>query len=262
MGYAGEMREASALLVLLALACISGFGMGSMEGAEDSIIAMIEDGDATEDRGQTEEMVSTLEGSSVGMDEKAEFDEFTRRHRKRYKDHSEFAKRFGVWKDNLSFVRKWNADGSSAFKVGMNEFADLTDDEFAANYLNPSLHDEYLQSETFKTSLLQENAGTSDSSKEAAGFYDIRWHKNTGKKPRMQDWTKKGAVSEVNNQAKCFACYAFAACGAIEGALVIQGKPLRKLSAQQIVDCSTPSSGFMNHGCKGGTMVKSYKYII
>merc|ERR1712139_53893 len=286
MGYAGEMREASALLVLLALACISGFGMGSMEGAEDSIIAMIEDGDAAEVSGQSEEMVSTLEGSSVGMDEKAEFDEFTRRHRKRYKDHSEYTKRFGVWKDNLSFVRKWNSDGGRKFDVGMNEFADLTDEEFASSYLNTNLHEEYMQSETFTESLLQESAGTtlgesaaekdgehstvqakaqakaSTKQHDAVGYYDIRWHKNTGKQPNTVDWTSTGAVSEVNNQAKCFACYAFAACGAIEGALVIQGKPLRKLSAQQIVDCSTPSSSFMNHGCKGGTMVKSYKYII
>lgn len=46
-------------------------------------------------------------------------------------------------------MRKWNSDGSRGFKVGMNEFADLTDDEFAASYLNQGLHDEYLQSETF-----------------------------------------------------------------------------------------------------------------
>merc|ERR1711934_388363 len=200
----------------------------------------------------------------MGMDEKAEFDAFTKRHSKKYKDSGEYKKRFSVWRDNLSFVRKWNSDGSRKFHVGMNEFADLTDDEFAASYLNKDLHNEYLQSETFTGSetLLQESAGADMKESDSTGYYDIRWHKNTKKQPDSVDWTTTGAVSEVNNQAKCFACYAFAACGAIEGALVIQGKPLRKLSAQQIVDCSTPSSGFMNHGCKGGTMVKSYKYII
>jgi len=112
--------------------------------------------------------------------------------------------------------------------------------------------------------LLQDSAGAKekDNAKESTGYYDIRWHKNTHQQPDKQDWTKKGAVSEVNNQAKCFACYAFAACGAIEGAVKLQTGKMQKLSAQQIVDCSTPSSGFMNHGCKGGTMVKPYKYII
>merc|ERR1740130_1346125 len=85
---------------------------------------------------------------------------------------------------------------------------------------------------------------------------------NTNSQPAVQDWQQKGAVSEVNNQAKCFACYDFAACGAIEGAVWTHKKSLVRLSAQQIVDCSAPSSGFMNHGCKGGTMVKSYKYIV
>jgi len=262
--------KAMLLVALACAACISVQGVAVEE--EDSIVAMIESDDAESDA----DMVSTLEGSSMGMDEKAEFEAFTKKHSKNYKDHVEYTKRFGVWKDNLQFVRKWNSDGSRHFDVGMNEFADLTDDEFAASYLNTNLHDEYLKSETFTETLIQESSGsdlgestdmrmdTRESTKEgdATGYYDIRWHKNTGKQPDKVDWTTTGAVSEVNNQAKCFACYAFAACGAIEGALVIQGKPLRKLSAQQIVDCSTPSSGFMNHGCKGGTMVKSYKYII
>jgi len=250
---------------------------------EDSIIAMIEGEDTAEDGRRLGEAVSTRDDAGIGMDEKAQFDAFTHKHSKNYKDHKEWTKRFGVWKDNLDFVRKWNSDTTRHFDVGMNEFADLTDDEFAQSYLNTKLHDEYLQSETFtEQSLLETSEGTelkesddmqdssgmdagskaTDKAKDAAGYYDIRWHKNTKKQPDSVDWTTTGAVSEVNNQAKCFACYAFAACGAIEGALVIQGKPLRKLSAQQIVDCSTPSSGFMNHGCKGGTMVKSYKYII
>jgi len=276
------MRTVDGALLFIALACICGATVGVMEEADASIISMIEEDEVSDRQLGEEDQVTSLEGSSVGMDESAEFHEFTKRHNKKYKDSGEYKKRFSAWRDNLSFVRKWNSDGSRGFKVGMNEFADLTDDEFAASYLNQGLHDEYLQSETFtgQETLLQESAGSgndddlgeslgdsemdkeSASAKDEVGYYDIRWHKNTGKQPDHVDWTKVGAVSEVNNQAKCFACYAFAACGAIEGALVIQGKPLRKLSAQQIVDCSTPSSGFMNHGCKGGTMVKSYKYII
>jgi len=255
------VRIIVAALVILGMSCSMASAMNSAADVDASVISMIdEEADTQLD---TTAMVQSLEGSSLGMDDTAEFEAFTHRHSKKYKDGGEYKHRFTVWKDNLDFVRKWNADGSSSFSVGMNEFADLTDEEFAASYLNTNLHEEYMQSETFMgESLLQESAGTGTESKAAAGFYDIRWHKNTGKEPEKADWTKVGAISEVNNQAKCFACYAFASTGAIEAALVIQGKPLRKLSAQQIVDCSTPSSGFMNHGCKGGTMVKSYKYII
>jgi C1A family cysteine protease len=270
-------------LLLISLACICGVIQGNTVEEEDTIIAMIEDDDTGGDDRRLGEAVTTLDGDGLGMDEKAEFDAFNKKHSKNYKDQKEYHKRFGVWKDNLDFVRKWNSDSSRHFSVGMNEFADLTDDEFAQSYLNKDLHNEFLQSETFTQDELLEtsegtdlgesaktdeqeessmDAGASAKERDAVGYYDIRWHKNTHKQPDSVDWTTTGAVSEVNNQAKCFACYAFAACGAIEGALVIQGKPLRKLSAQQIVDCSTPSSGFMNHGCKGGTMVKSYKYII
>jgi len=182
--------------------------------------------------------------------------------------------RYKVWKDNLDFVRSWNADTGNGFRVGMNEFADLTDDEFAEHYLNSELNDEAVRSETYmaeaalrsETETLVQTADGA-SAKDAWqnqlwDHYDIKWHKNTGSQPQTQDWQAKGAVSPVNNQAKCFACYAFAACGAIEGAVWTHTKKLTRLSAQQIVDCSAPKSGFMNHGCKGGTMVKSYKYII
>jgi len=255
--------QTALLFVVLGSICLSVTAVNNDVDEDDGIIALL---DADENEGShvnLQESVTTLEGEGMGMDEKAEFEGFVKQHRKKYKDHQEYSKRYGVWKENLSFVRKWNNDGSRSFDVGMNEFADLTDDEFASNYLNKNLHQEYLNSETFKgESLLQESAGDTQGAKDTTGWYDIRWHKNTGSAPKHQDWTKRGAVSAVNNQAKCFACYAFAACGAIEGAIKLKTGVLRKLSAQQIVDCSTPNSGFMNHGCKGGTMVKSYKYII
>merc|ERR1711966_351418 len=206
------------------------------------------------------------------MDAESEFHQFTRTHKKRYQNRKEYKHRYGVWKDNLDFVRSWNSDNNNGFKVGMNEFADLTDDEFAEHYLNSEINDEAVKEEEMRESqllteqseeLLQTKDGESSRwSNQLWQHYDIKWHKNTNSQPTVQDWKKKGAVSEVNNQAKCFACYAFAACGAIEGAVWTHKKSLVRLSAQQIVDCSAPSSGFMNHGCKGGTMVKSYKYII
>jgi len=260
------------LLVTIGCAFVTVSAVHEAAAEDDGIIALLdaEDEEAHDtDHVRLAESASTVESEGIGMSEEAEFERFTKQHKKQYKSHGEYRKRYGVWKENLDFVRKWNSDQSSAFEVGMNEFADLTDDEFAASYLNKNLHDEYLNSETFKSeTLLQESSGVrgkateSEEAKDNQGYYDIRWHKNTGESPDKQDWTEKGAVSAVNNQAKCFACYAFAAAGAIEGAVKLRTGKLRKLSAQQIVDCSVPSSGFMNHGCKGGTMVKSYKYII
>jgi len=211
----------------------------------------------------------------LGMDEVSQFHRFVSSHKKRYKTKEEYSKRFGVWKENLDYVRKWNGEKHS-FQLGMNEFADLTDTEFADTYLNPNIHSEFEKSETFMAAeeerLRRAQKATGAESfvdidgKEKWGDYssddwDIRWHKNTGVQPATADWHEKGATTAVNNQAKCFACYAFAACGAIEGAKYINTGKMQKLSAQQVVDCSTNPT-FRNHGCKGGTMVKSYKYII
>jgi len=198
------------------------------------------------------------------MDEEAAFDKFAQH--KNYHSKEEYAKRFAVYKENVAFVRKWNAEGHS-FQVGINEMADLTDDEFAREYLNPTIHNEYVKSESFlaaeeaKAALTQKKQGSrAEVLADVTEDWDIRWHKNTGQQLDEVDWHAKGAVTAVNNQAKCFACYAFAACGAIESATFITTGKMKKLSAQQIVDCSRQK--YKNHGCKGGTMVKSYKYIV
>jgi C1A family cysteine protease len=206
------------------------------------------------------------------MDAAEEFHKFTKKHNKRYETRTEFNKRYKVWKDNLDFVRSWNSDGSTGFKVGMNEFADLTDDEFAEHYLNEELNEEATNADIALRETAEMRSSETESFLQTGNggkwenqlwdHYDVKWHKNTGNQLASQDWQQKGAVSPVNNQAKCFACYAFAACGAIEGAVWTHHKKFDRLSAQQIVDCSAPNSGFMNHGCKGGTMVKSYKYIV
>jgi len=269
--------KAGPALMLILVALTATVVMGYSEHDDADIISLIEEDPSPE------ELVSDMEDEArgslgeshragVGMDAESEFHKFTRTHKKRYQNRKEYKHRYGVWKDNLDFVRSWNSDNNNGFKVGMNEFADLTDDEFAEHYLNSEINDEAVKEEEMRESqllteqseeLLQTKDGDSSQwSNQLWQHYDIKWHKNTNSQPAVQDWQQKGAVSEVNNQAKCFACYAFAACGAIEGAVWTHKKSLVRLSAQQIVDCSAPSSGFMNHGCKGGTMVKSYKYIV
>jgi C1A family cysteine protease len=224
--------------------------------------------------------LSDVHAEGIAMDEAASFKAFAQFHKKKYGSRNEYQQRFSHWKKNLDFVRQWNGDTSKSFKLAMNEFADLSDGEFETTYLNPKMHDEFLKSETFlaaeemrksKAGRMKMNADvladissgdhTSDQVQDSPDEqFDIRWHKNTGSQPADMDWHKKSATTEVNNQAKCFACYAFAACGAIEGAKFINTGKMVKLSAQQIVDCSREV--YRNHGCKGGTMVKSYKYII
>jgi len=269
------------LLSLLAFYGLLVISSSTLPIDEDSdVIAMIDN--LPVGHASLGEMDMDMDEENMAMDEKASFDRFAKFHQKKYETKEEYGKRFNTWKDNLSFVRKWNSDGSASFKLGINAFADLSDDEFAKTYLNPSMHDEYMASETFlearreetrrdqksKEKILRKQetvlgaSGDGDDDSSDAGW-DIRWHKNTGTEPETMDWhtyNGKSATTAIDNQAKCFACYAFAACGAIEAAKFINTGKMVKLSAQQIVDC-THDEEFRNHGCKGGTMVKSYKYI-
>lgn len=251
---------------------------------DQDVIELIDDSPEEEVSLGDMDMEMEMSEDDMAMDQRNSFARYTKLHRKKYESKEEYEQRFGIWRDNLDFVRKWNADKSNSFKVGMNVMADLSDAEFAHDFLNPKMHEEFLASETFaaaeeerrkrrKMKALQGErklgeAEESDEDAELGGTtqgygygdgYDIRWHKNTGKQAKDMDWVPKKAITSVDNQGKCFACYAFAACGAIEAAKFINTGQMVKLSAQQILDCSREE--FRNHGCTGGTMVKSYKYI-
>lgn len=56
--------------------------------------------------------------------------------------------------------------------------------------------------------------------------------------PEAVDWVGK-AVSVVKNQGGCGSCWAFSACGALEGLIAIGNHTVYNLSVQQLVDCST-----------------------
>jgi C1A family cysteine protease len=71
------------------------------------------------------------------------------------------------------------------------------------------------------------------------------------------DWREKYKVSSVKNQGKCGGCWAFSSVGAVESVWAIKYNILYNLSEQELIDCSLE-----NHGCEGGSMVKSFQYII
>lgn len=71
------------------------------------------------------------------------------------------------------------------------------------------------------------------------------------------DWRNSYKVSSVKNQGQCGGCWAFSSVGAVESAWAIKHNALYNLSEQELIDCSSE-----NHGCEGGSMVKSFQYII
>ncbi|CAL5061814.1 unnamed protein product [Urochloa decumbens] len=149
-----------------------------------------------------------------------------------YATPEESQRRFEVYSENLKFIEATNLL-EVPYKLGENQFADLTDDEFEEMYLMKL--DEVANSVPAPEGT--EHLGT-------GGYLN-----NTDKVPKSVDWRKKGAVTAVKNQNPCASSWAFAAVAAIEGAHKIKTGRLVSLSEQEIVDCDR---GGYDHGCRGG----------
>lgn len=157
------------------------------------------------------------------------FKEWMKEHKKVY-GLGEAISRFAIWNENYEKILEHNAKGLS-WTLGLNQFSDLTLEEFSAMYLGYK-HDP--------------NAPRND-------VYLVE----SGAKPQTFDWRTKGAVTPVGNQGQCGSCYTWSAGGALEGIYKIKKGELIELSTSQQLDCT---SSYGNQGCSGGLMEYCFKY--
>ncbi|XP_019085549.1 PREDICTED: senescence-specific cysteine protease SAG39-like [Camelina sativa] len=154
-----------------------------------------------------------------------------------YSHDAEKASRFEIFKKNLKFVESFNMKTNKTYKLDVNKFSDLTDEEFQARYMGL---------------VVPEGTSSLDSHKTVS----FR-HENVSEIGESMDWRQEGAVTPVKNQNPCGCCWAFSAVAAVEGIMKIAKGNLVSLSEQQLLDCSTE-----NYGCNGGLMDKAFNYII
>jgi len=149
---------------------------------------------------------------------------------------SEFFNRFNTFKANLDTIREHNGKNES-WSMGMNEFGDMTWEEFRASYVvgTKPRAGEFIRSKNYPTT------------------------KPVPSIPSSLDWRQKGAVTPVKNQGQCGSCWAFSTTGSVEGAHAIATGTLVSLSEQQLMDCA---SSYGNQGCNGGLMDDAFEYII
>lgn len=107
------------------------------------------------------------------------------KHGKAYNALGEKEKRFEIFKDNLKFVDQHNSAGNPSYKLGLNKFADLSNEEFRAGYLGTRMDE--------KRRLLGARAPKSE-----------RYlFKDGDDLPESVDWREKGAVAPVKDQGQC-----------------------------------------------------------
>lgn len=168
-------------------------------------------------------------------DEWKQFTNFQGRFSKSYETIVEMEKRFSVFRNNLRNIILHNLDHTQNFTMGVNQFTDLTPEEFKAQFVGGLKQD--------------------------VGSYGCKSYSSSASgAPASMDWRSKGAVTSVKNQGQCGSCWTFSSTGAIEGAWAISKGALINLSEQELVDCAGLKYGSM--GCNGGQMEGAFKFVI
>ncbi|XP_045197720.2 procathepsin L-like [Mercenaria mercenaria] len=166
------------------------------------------------------------------------FSSYKKIHNKKYEDENEEAMRHEIFKVNVNHIRAHNllyAKGEKSYYLGVNQFSDLTHQEFLKLYTGH---------------ILRAKESKSNGSTYLTPFNILL--------PEKVDWRTEGLVTEVKNQGQCGSCWSFSATGSLEGQNAKKTGKLISLSEQQLVDCS---GKYGNQGCNGGLMDQAFEYI-
>merc|ERR1711963_742597 len=161
-----------------------------------------------------------------------EFNTFKTRYNKHYVNEKENAHRLNIFANNLRTITTHNKEadeGIHTFRMSVNKFADLTDEEWQQRFM---------KRENLKPRPVTKSQPTPG-------------------RPDYVDWREEGYVTPVADQGNCGSCWAFGSNGALEGAIKKKTGELVNLSEQNLVDCDSKSSG-----CNGGLEIWAWDYII
>lgn len=146
--------------------------------------------------------------------------------------------RKALFESRLAEIKAHNADPAQTWKMGVNKFTDMTEEE--------------------RHAFTGFNKGMSESMKNLPRASPVH---RSGPLPDSVDWRNKGAVTAVKDQGGCGSCWAFAATETLESHLAINTGKLLELSPQNLVSCvENPDHCGGSGGCGGATGELAFDY--
>jgi cathepsin H len=150
----------------------------------------------------------------------------------------EYAHRYEVFKNTVNTVIAHNSNPENSWKMGINEYSDMTDEEFNKH---------------FRLDVTDEQTCSATGS--PRNDYDEEL-------PENWDWRTCGVVGPVKNQASCGSCWTFSTIGSLEAHAALSESTAWttrfNFSEQQLVDCA---GDYDCHGCSGGLPSYAFNYI-
>jgi C1A family cysteine protease len=153
-------------------------------------------------------------------------------------DSSEARERYATFKAKVAEIKKVNSE-NLPYKLGLNEFSDMTYEEFSRIYLTYKLP----TAPTPTPNFLEEEDDDLTKRNLEVGANEINHTQFFG---------------PIRHQGNCGSCWSYAATGTVESAHAMKnGRVTPYLSVQQLVDCERTYS----RGCQGGFPDKALLYV-
>jgi len=183
---------------------------------------------------------ATALASFVVDNDLSEFLRFESRFNKVYSSEDERSQKFEVFKQNLAANRQHNNRPNASYRRGINQFSDLTAEEFKSIHLGKYIKTGMPSS---IASSVQANLGSTEL-------------------PKSVDWRSKGIISPVKNQGGCGSCWAHTVIEQLESYLALATGNMTILSVQELVSCmpNVLECGGTG-GCFGATCEMAYQWI-
>jgi len=146
---------------------------------------------------------------------------------------------------NVEKIKEHNGK-SLSWRMGVNQFSDLTSDEFG-----DLMSFEMCRKTMNRTqrTFLERQKGRLPQMKNPRNAATVDWRSTNNPLGKV-------AVTAVKNQGACGSCWSFSTTGGLEGAMVVAGHELQALSEQQLVSCDKTDSG-----CNGGLIDWAFEWI-